>query len=131
MEGLEILELGAGGGEKLLAGLDMVIHRSADVEQKQDLDLVAALGLELQIEQAGVVRGRPDRAGNVQLGWSSLARKAAQPAEPQPHATGSELHFSIESAEFAAFPALGRGSFSRPAVANPHALGVVAVGAEG
>jgi hypothetical protein len=41
---LQVLELGLGGAEKLLAELDVAVHRAADVEEQQHLDRVAALG---------------------------------------------------------------------------------------
>jgi hypothetical protein len=43
VEVFEVLELQPAGGEELLAHLDVVVHRAADVEEQQHLDRVVAL----------------------------------------------------------------------------------------
>jgi len=45
VEELEMLELGARRGEQLLADANMRVHRAADVEQQQELHLVARSGI--------------------------------------------------------------------------------------
>ena len=54
----------------------MVVHGSTDIEEQQDLHLVMALRLKLEIEQSRVVRRRPDGAGHVELVGLALAGKA-------------------------------------------------------
>ena len=72
---LEVLELGLGGREQLLDALDVLVHRAADVHQQQHLDVVVALGHHLDVEVAGVGRGRADGVVQVEL---FLARPRAR-----------------------------------------------------
>ena len=83
VEVFEVLELGARGGEQLLADLDVRIHRAADVEQQQQLHGVAPLGHELEVEQAGVARRGVDGAVEIELlGARPRARSGAGAAAP-------------------------------------------------
>ena len=62
--------------------MDVLVHGAAHVHQEQDLDLVVALGLHADVQQAGVGGGAVDGAVEVQLQLRSpLARKAAQAAQ--------------------------------------------------
>ncbi len=54
----EVLELGARRREHLLTDPDVVLHRSADIDEQQQLHGIVPLGHELQIEPAGIVRRR-------------------------------------------------------------------------
>ena len=61
VEELHVLEFLAGSREELFGAFDVIVHRPAHVQQHQQLDLVPALGLEVQIEIAGIVGGGADR----------------------------------------------------------------------
>src|SRR5688572_21606235 len=52
VEMLEMLELGPAGREQLLAKMDMAIHRSADIEEQQQLDGIVPLRPQTDIEPA-------------------------------------------------------------------------------
>src|SRR5690606_938333 len=80
VEIFEILELGTRGGEKLLAKLDMAVHRAANIEEDQHIDLVTAFRHQLDVEIT-LMRGCLDGAVEVQLGRRAFAGEAAQAAE--------------------------------------------------
>src|SRR5579871_5647489 len=124
-------ELCPGGREELLAAFNMVIHGAADIEQQQHLDRIAPFGLELEVEQTGIVGRRPDGAGHVQLLGPALPGETAQAPQSQLHAPGAELDLAVEIAELALVPDLDRAAVSRATLADPDALGVVAEGAGG
>jgi len=52
-KGSLFIEFGLGRGEHFLAQLDVVVHRAADVEKQQHLDLVVALGPHQDVEHPG------------------------------------------------------------------------------
>ena len=41
---LHVLELGAGGREQLLRGLDVPVHGATDIEEQQDLHRIVPFG---------------------------------------------------------------------------------------
>ena len=102
----EVLELAARRREQLLADADMVVHRPADIEEQQQLHRVVPLRHHLQIEPAGIVRGRADRAGQVEFEFGALAGELAQPAQRQLDVAGAELDRVVEIAELAPVPDL-------------------------
>src|SRR5579883_564600 len=57
VEIFEMLELGAGRGEELLASADMPVHRAADIEEEKHLHRIVPLRHQLDVEPAGVARG--------------------------------------------------------------------------
>ena len=79
IEEFEILEFARRGAEQFLAQLDERVHRSADVEEKQQLDRVAPFGPHADIEPA-LPRGPFDRARNIEFVGGTLAREFAQAA---------------------------------------------------
>ncbi len=106
----EVLELAARRREQLLADPDMVVHRPADIEEQQELHRVVPLRHHLQIEPAGIVRGRADRAGQVEFQFGALAGELAQAAQRQLDVAGAEFDRVVEVAEFALVPDLDRGA---------------------
>ena len=86
----EVLELETGRREQLFGGLDVPVHRAADVEEEQNLDGVAALGAQLDIKIA-LLRRFPDRIVEIQLLGGARARKTAQPPQRDAHVADPEL----------------------------------------
>ena len=105
-----MLELGARGREQLLADPDVVFHRPADIDEQQQLDRVVPLRHQLQIEPAGIVRGRFDGAVEIELVGRPLARELPQPAQRQLDVAGAELDRVVEIAELAPVPHLDRAA---------------------
>ena len=90
--------------EQLLADAHMRIHRPADIEEKQHLDPIAPLGLQLQIEPSRVA-GRPlDGAVEVELLGHAFACEATQPAQRDLDVARVELDVAVEVAERALVP---------------------------
>ena len=77
VEVLQVLELGLAGREQLFADFDVGIHRTANVEQQQQLHGVAPLGAHLDIQQPGITRGVVDGAVDVQLFGGAFAGELA------------------------------------------------------
>ena len=117
VEVLEVAELGLGGREQLLADADVRVHRAADVEEQQHLHAVAPLGLQLDVEPAGVARGALDRPRQVEFLGHALAREAAQPTQRDLDVARVELDVAVEVAERALVPDLDRAAraAARPA----------------
>ena len=78
VEILHVLEFGLGRGKHLLAQLDVVVHRAADVEKQQHLDLVVALRPHQDVEHAGFPGGGGDGAVQIELLGRAVAGEAAQ-----------------------------------------------------
>ena len=57
------LELRAHRREQLLADAHVIVHGAAGVEEQQHLDRVVPLRHQLEVEPAGIVRGRADGVG--------------------------------------------------------------------
>src|SRR5579875_22792 len=117
----QMLELGTGGREQLFAKPDVILHRSADIEQQQQLYGIVPLGDEPQVEPTGIVRGRAHGAG---------AGETAQAPEGELHIAGAEREAVVEIAELAAVPCLDGAALAALFASDAHALRVVAVGAE-
>jgi len=79
VEIFEILEFAARGREEFLAELDVAVHRAADVEKDQHVDLVATLGSHDQVEIT-LMRGCLDGAVEIEFGRRALAGETAQAA---------------------------------------------------
>ena len=125
-----VLELGAGSREQLLDDADMVVHRAADIEEHQKLDGVAAFRAHLHVEIA-VFGGRFDRAVEIELVMGALAGPAAQALQRHLDVAGAKLDRVVEVAELALVPNLDGAAVAAAVLANAHALGIVAIGAEG
>jgi hypothetical protein len=106
------------------------VHRSADVEEQQDLDAVAPLGLQLQVEPAGIACRPGDRAIEIELLGNAFACKAPQPAQRDLDVAGVELDVVIEVAECPLVPDLDGGPGPASLLPDAYAFGVVAVCAE-
>ena len=126
-----MLELRSCGREQFLADTDMIFHRPADIEKQQQLDGVEPLGDELQIEPAGIVRGRAHGAVEIELFGRPLAGELPQAAQRQLDVAGAELDGIVEVAELAAVPDLHRAAVASILLADAHAFGIVTVRTEG
>ena len=122
IEMLEMLELAARRGKQLLAGLDVIVHRAADIEQQQYLHHVVPLRHHLDVEPAAGARRRVDGVGQGELGGRAAPREAPQPAQRQLHVARAELDRIVEVREFAPVPDLDRAAIARPILADAHAL---------
>ncbi|MNJ03477.1 hypothetical protein D3C81_1814440 [compost metagenome] len=58
---LHILEFRLGRGKQFFGALYMFIHGAADIQQHQDLDIVFAFRLHLDVEIAGIIGSRTHR----------------------------------------------------------------------
>src|SRR5207244_9033085 len=116
---------------QFLADADVIFHRSADIEKQQQLYRVVPLGDELQIEPAGIVRGRAHGAVEIELFGRPLARELPQAAQRQLDVAGAEFDGIVEVAELAAVPDLYRAAVAPILLADAYAFGIVAVRAEG
>src|SRR5208337_3880902 len=76
------------------------------------------------------VRGRPDGAVEVKLLVGALARKAAESPERQLDVARSKLRIAVEILELAFVPDFDRATAPALVLADAHALGMVAIGAE-
>ncbi len=109
----------------------MRVHRATDIEEQQYFHAIAPLGLQLQVEPAGIARRAVDRAVEVQFLWHTFAREAPQPAQCDLDVARVEFHVAVQVAEGPLVPDLDRAA--RPAAVLPDAdaFRVVAVSAEG
>jgi hypothetical protein len=78
VEVLQVLEFGARGREQFLAHFYVVFHRAAHVQEQQHLYRVVPLRHHLDVEPAGVPRGRADGVVQVQFLGRPLAGELAQ-----------------------------------------------------
>src|SRR5690606_34169255 len=124
IEKLEVLELAGGRAEEFLANPHVRIHRAADVEEEQQLDRVATLRAQANVEPAAP-GGAVDRAVEIEFLGRTLAREAAQAAQRDLDVARAELAVAVKVAELALLPHLDRAPMP-PAAADPHALGIVA-----
>lgn len=131
VEVLQMLELAAGGGEQFLDEADVVVHRTADVEEQQHLDRVVPLRDHLQVEPAGVVGGGADGAGQVEFAGRAAAGELAQAAQRHLDVAGADLDPVVQVLELAAVPHLDGAAVAALVLADAHAFRIVAVGAEG
>ena len=127
---LEMPELGPGGREQLVDHAHVIVHRAADVEEEQDLDGVAPLGPRHHVEPA-LLGGGPDGAVEVELLGGAVSGPAAQAAQRDLDVAGSDFDRVVEVAKLALVPDLDGAAVAALVLADAHALGVVAVSAEG
>ena len=113
VEVLQVLELGARGREQLLADLDVVVHRAADVEEQQHLHRVVPLRHHLDVEPAGVARGRADGVVEVELLGRAFAREPAQAPQRDLDVARAEFDRVVEVAVLALVPDLHRAAVAR------------------
>jgi len=81
VEIFQMLELGLAGGEQFFAHLHMGVHRTADIEQDQQLYRVAPLRAHLYVQQTTVARGVIDGPVQIQFVLRALAGELAQPTQ--------------------------------------------------
>ena len=117
------------GREQFLRRLDVPVHRAADVEEQQHLDGVVPLRPHQDVEIA-FVRGALDGAVEVELVRRAGAREFAQPAQRDLDVAGAEFDVAGEILELALVPDLDRAEIAVAVLADAHAFGIVAVGAE-
>ncbi len=129
VEVLHVLELGARGREQLLGGLDVPIHRAADVEEQQHLDRVVPLRPHQDVKIA-LVRGAPDGAVEIELLRRAGAGELAQPPQRHLDVAGAELDLSVQILELALVPHLHRAEIAVGILADTHAFRIIAIGAE-
>src|ERR1700722_3886471 len=129
VEVFEPLELQSRRRKQRLRGLDVPIHRAADVQEQQHLDGVATLGPELDVDVA-LVGGGANRAVEVELVLGALARKTPEPPQRDPDVARPQRLVASEILEFAFVPDLRRTAAAALVLADPPALGVVAIRAE-
>ena len=75
--------------------------------------------------------GRPDGAVEIELLRRPVAGPAAQALERDLDVAGADLDAVVEVAKLAPVPDLDRAAVAAFVLADPHTLGVVAIGAEG
>ena len=121
---LEVLELAARGREELLADPHVVVHRSADVEEQQDLHRVVPLRDHADVEQARAPRGCVDRAVEIEHVRCALAREAPQAPQRELDVARAELDRVVEVREFAPVPDLDRAAVAdlSPPMRTPSGL---------
>ena len=129
VEIFHVLEFALRRREQLLDLLDMRIHRAADVEEHQHLDRVAPLGAHVDVEIA-VVGGLPDRGVEIEFVGRAGAGEFAQAPQRDLDVADAELDIAVEILELALVPHLDGAVVAVLVLADPHAFGIVAVGAE-
>ena len=129
VEIFHVLEFGLRRREQLLDLLDMRIHRAADIEEHQHLDRIAPLGAHVHVEIA-VVGGLPDRGVEIEFVGRAGAGEFAQAAQRDLDVADAELDIAVEILELALVPHLHGAVVAVLVLADAHAFGIVAVGAE-
>src|SRR6185312_8849362 len=119
IEKIEMAEFGAHGRKQLLDAADVVVHRTADVEEHQQLYRVAPFGPRLDVEIA-MLGGGVDGAGQVEFLLRALAHPAAQPFQRDLDVAGAKLDAVVEIAELALVPHLHRAAVAAAILANAH-----------
>src|SRR5690606_23286406 len=130
VEEFEILELRARRREQFLANPDMRVHRAADIEEHQHLHRVAALGPHHDVDIA-FPGGLPDRAVEIEFFLGAVARPFAQAAQRYFYIARADLDIVVEILELALVPHFHRALVAAFLLADAHAFGIVAIGAEG
>src|ERR1700728_1131032 len=105
VEMVEPLELAFCGGEQLLSRFHVPIHRAADVEKQEHLDGVAAFGPQHDVDIA-FVRGRTDRAVEIELFGHALAGESPKPSQRYLDIARPELRVAVEVLELPTVPDL-------------------------
>ncbi len=88
------------------------------------------LRYQFEIKPAGIVRRRAHGAVEIEFVVGALPRKLTQAAQGQLDVAGAEFDGVVEVAELAPIPHLDGAAVFALLLADAHALGVVAVGAE-
>jgi len=108
----------------------MAVHGPANVEEDQDADLVAPFRAQLDVQIALLGRAL-DRAVQVKLFGRAIPGPLAQAAEGDLDVAGAQFDGVVEVLVFALVPDLDGLAVAALVLADPDALGVIAVGAEG
>eukprot|EP01155_Anaeramoeba_flamelloides_P051515 Anaeramoba_flamelloidesc42431_g2_i2.p2 GENE.c42431_g2_i2~~c42431_g2_i2.p2 ORF type:complete len:115 (-),score=14.91 c42431_g2_i2:14-358(-) len=103
VEVLQVLELGARGGEQLFAGADERVHGTAHIEKQQHLGGVVALGHHLQIQQASVAGGGTDGVVQVELVSGAGAGELAQLAQRHLDVAGKVVNGKTRNVDLATY----------------------------
>src|SRR5690606_2194545 len=130
VEILQMLELGFAGTEQFLADLDVGVHRTADVQQQQELDRVASLRAHLDIAQTAVLRGVVDGAVEIALFGRAFTCELAQATQGDLDVARAQLDLIVEVLVFALIPHLGGLALALAGIADANAFRVVAAGTE-
>src|SRR5260221_5798173 len=109
----------------------MIVHRSADIQEQQDLDDVLALSLHFDVEPAARARRGIDGVGERQLVGHARPRKSAQAAQRDLDVARAQFDLVVEIREFALVPDLDGAAIAAAVLADAHALRIEAVGAVG
>src|SRR5581483_1175082 len=104
---LETLEFALRRAEQRFADGDVIVHRTADVEQQQDLHRVVAFGTQADVEHR-LARGRIDRAFEVEFLGCAFAREASQAPQCELEIARREIAVAVEPAIIALLPHLHR-----------------------
>ena len=130
VEMLKVLELAARRAEELLHHLNMWVHRAANVQKQQHAHRIVPLRARLHVQVAMLGRGA-DGPVEIQLLDSAIARPFPKPFQCHLDVAGAELDLVVEVAELALVPDLHGALVTGAILPDPHALGIVAEGAEG
>ena len=107
---LEMLEFGSTRGKHLFADANMVVHRSADIEEQQNLHLIVPLGYQFEIEVAAVVSCRFDRVRQIKFGGRAFTGKFSKPSKRDLNVADTDLDAIVEVFEFPLIPNLYRAA---------------------
>jgi hypothetical protein len=100
-----VLEFGLRRREQFLDLRDVRIHRTADIEEHQNLDRVAALGPHVDVEIA-VVGGFADRGIQIEFVGGTGTGELAQPPQRHLDVADAEFDVTVEILELALVPHL-------------------------
>src|SRR5687768_16593505 len=124
IEEFEILELARRRRKKLLAKLDVRVHRSADVEEEQQLHRIVAFRAHPDIEPA-LARGAVDRLVEIELLGRAFACETAKSAKRDLDVASPELDIIVEVPELPLVPDLDRASVAAALLADPDAFRII------
>ena len=92
----------------------MVVHRAADVEKQQHLDLVVALRPHQDVEHPALFAVELMVPSQVELFGGAVAGEAAQAAQRDLDVARAEFHLVVQVLVFALVPHFDRGAVARP-----------------
>ena len=101
-----MLELTARGGEQFLANSNVIVHRTADIETKQNFDGVVPLRNHADVQKTGIARSLVDRIFQVELICRAFARELAQSTQCYLDIARAKLHRIVQVFVLAAIPYL-------------------------
>src|SRR5579863_3092374 len=84
----------------------------------------------MHVDEAALCAAR-DRGVEIKLLGRAFARETAEPAQRDLHRTGPESLVAVEVLKIASVPDFHRAAMPAPVLADPDALRVLAIGAEG